>query len=343
MSALPSSPDLAGSRGMVDRPELSPGLLAQMAQQGGVFTAEQAAAHGHHIREIQRLRTRPPRPLISVRRGVYAWREEYEAAEPGPRHLLDIRAAYLRLTDNVVLSHQSAALVLGLELLDADLSLLHVTRQPPATPHVEAGIAHHVAELPAHQRVVRVGALDHTTLARTAVDVARDTSRMACAVAAFDSALRMGVPKAELREVFDRCRSWPGARLVARAIDMADGRADNPGESFSRVVLVQLGLAPDDLQVPVYDEEGLVGFADFGWQGVLGEFDGKGKYGVGDPSADPDRAVRKVWQEKRREDRLRVGHEVVRWGMAELYQPQRLRGRVLAAMARAVARGLRPA
>jgi hypothetical protein len=124
---------------------------------------------------------------------------------------------------------------------------------------------------------------------------------------------------------------------------MADGRADNPGESFSRVVLVQLGLAPDDLQVPVYDEEGLVGFADFGWQGVLGEFDGKGKYGVGDPSADPDRAVRKVWQEKRREDRLRVGHEVVRWGMAELYQPQRLRGRVLAAMARAVARGLRPA
>lgn len=328
---------------MFDRPELAPALLAQMAQQGGVFTAEQAAAQGHDIREIQRLRTRPPRSLISVRRGVYAWREEYEAAEPGTRHLLDISAAYLRLADNVVLSHQSAALVLGLDVLDADLGLVHVTRQPPVTPHVEAGIAHHVAELPASQRVMRVGALDHTTLARTAVDVARDSDRMACAVAAFDSALRMGVSKAELREVFDGCRSWPGARLVARAIDMADGRADNPGESFSRVVLVQLGLAPDDLQVPVFDELGLVGYADFGWEGLLGEFDGKHKYGVGDPSAKPEQTVRKLWLEKRREDRLRAEHEVVRWGVAELYQPQRLRGRVLAGMARAVARGLRSA
>jgi len=328
---------------MLARPDLSPALLALMAQQGGVFAAEQAAAHGHDIREIQRLRTRRPRPLVSVRRGVYAWREEYEAAEAGPRHLLDIRAAFLRLTGDVVLTHQSAAASLGLDLLDADLGLVHVTRQPPARPRVEAGIAHHVAELPPGQRLVVPGQLDHSTLARTAVDVARDTDRMACAVAAFDSALRMGVSKAELREVFDGCRSWPGARLVARAIDMADGRADNPGESFSRVVLVELGLPPDDLQVPVYDEQGLIGYADFGWQGVLGESDGKRKYGVGDPSADRETAVRKVWLEKRREDRLRVRHEVVRWAIADLYQPQRLRGRILAAMARAVARGLRPA
>jgi hypothetical protein len=153
----------------------------------------------------------------------------------------------------------------------------------------------------------------------------------------------MGVARDELWEVFRGASSWPGARLVARAIEMADGRADNPGESFSRVVLVSIGLAPDDLQVPMWDDEGLIGYSDFGWVGVYGELDGGTKYGVGDPDRDEENAKRVVWREKKREDRMRVQREVVRWGIADLYRPQVLRGRVLAAMARATARGLRPA
>jgi hypothetical protein len=144
------------------------------------------------------------------------------------------------------------------------------------------------------------------------------------------------VTRAELEEVFETCRTWPGARHVARAIRLADGRADNPGESWSRVILIQQGLTPDDLQVPVHDDQGFVGYADFGWKGVVGEFDGKGKYGLG-PDTDPDPAsVRRVlWKEKLREDRLRVRNEVVRWGAAELHQPAVLAGRVRAAQERA--------
>jgi hypothetical protein len=103
------------------------------------------------------------------------------------------------------------------------------------------------------------------------------------------------------------------------------------------VVLIEQGVAPRDLQVRVDDEEGLVGYADFGWDGVLGEFDGKGKYGIG-AELDATEAGRIVWREKRREDRMRVRHEVVRWAVADLYTPRALGARVRAAMARAAER-----
>ncbi|HEX7189602.1 MAG TPA: hypothetical protein VF423_15385, partial [Actinomycetes bacterium] len=109
------------------------------------------------------------------------------------------------------------------------------------------------------------------------------------------------------------------------------------GESWSRVVLIEEGVPPRALQVPVFDEDGLVGYADFGWDGVLGEFDGKGKYGIG-VGSDPAEAGRIVWREKRREDRFRVAHEVVRWGFGDLHRPSKLAGRVRAALARAAQR-----
>jgi hypothetical protein len=101
-------------------------------------------------------------------------------------------------------------------------------------------------------------------------------------------------------------------------------------------VLIEAGLPPTDLQVAIYDAEGLVGYADFGWLPlmVLGEFDGRYKYGDGAGSADV------LWREKRREDRFRaLGFEVVRWTWAELLDPARLIARLRAALARAEARG----
>jgi hypothetical protein len=316
--------------------DLHPALLALMAKQGGVFSGAQALAHGHNRSDLQRLRTRAPRVLMSLRRGAYVWRESYESATPEARHRLQISALALRVEGPAVVSHHSAAVVLGLPLLDPDLDVVHLTRCPPSQPRTEAGVRHHVAELPEEMVVPQDVGLPVTSLARTAVDVARETDRLECAVAAFDSALRCGVTRAQLESVFETCRNWPGARHVARAIRLADGRAENPGESWSRVVLIQEGLPPDDLQVPVRDDEGFVGYADFGWKGVVGEFDGKGKYGLG-PDTDPDpESVRRIlWKEKRREDRLRVRNEVVRWGAAELHHPAVLAGRVRAAQERA--------
>lgn len=317
-------------------PDLHPALLALMAKQGGVFSGAQAIAHGHNRSDLQRLRTKPPRVLMSLRRGAYVWREPFESASPEARHRLQLAALALCVDPPAVVSHHSAAVVLGMALLDPDLDVVHLTRCPPSRPRIEAGVHHHVADLPEDMVLPQDVGLSVTSLARTAVDVARDTDRLECAVAAFDSALRSGVTRAELDAAFETCRNWPGARHVARAIRLADSRADNPGESWSRVILIQQGLTPDDLQVPVHDDEGFVGYADFGWKGVVGEFDGKGKYGLGpDTEPDPESVRRILWKEKRREDRLRVRNEVVRWGAAELHQPAVLAGRVRAAQERA--------
>ena len=119
---------------------------------------------------------------------------------------------------------------------------------------------------------------------------------------------------------------------------MADGRAANPGESWSRVLLIGLGLAPTELQVRLEDADGLIGYADFGWDGVVGELDGKGKYAIG-VETDPVEAVRIVRREKLREDRIRgLGLEVARWEYAHHYHPAVIGQRVRLAMARAAQR-----
>ncbi len=314
--------------------DLHPDLVVQMDRQGGVFTAAQARAVGHTESQLQVMRRR--RILVSVRRGVYAWTAAYVAADPPTRHQIACAAVRLTLEAPAVLSHQSAGVFHALEMLDADLSTVHVTRGESSGARKEARVHHHVAEIPDEHLLVRSDAWDVTTVARTAVDIARSTDRYECAVAAFDSALRQGVPLSELRAVVDRCRSWPGARFVSTALDFADGRAANAGESWSRVVLAQQGVAPDDLQVAVYDADGLIGYVDFTWHGVVGEFDGRYKYGLG--VGGPAGASDALWAEKKREDRLRAQREVVRWTVADLHQPARLAARVLSAQARALSR-----
>lgn len=72
-----------------------------------------------------------------------------------------------------------------------------------------------------------------------------------------------------------------------------------------------------------------MGRVDFLWRKrrTIGEADGRGKY------ADDGRSL---WNEKRREDRLReLGFEVVRWAAADLSAPGRLGERVRAAFGRA--------
>jgi hypothetical protein len=317
---------------------LHPRLLAIAATQRGVFTSTQAYSQGHTQKEIQRLRKHH---LYSIRRGVYAWSDDFMAASPLQQHRMRVAALTLSLTAPGVLSHQTAAAELDHDLLDADLTWLHVTRPSGAGSRIEAGVVHHAGELPAHHVLMRGdGEMPTTTLARTAVDVGLTTDRFECMLAAIDSALHNGASRDQIDEVFDRCRGWPGARMLSGALSLADARSDNPGESWSRAILIGAGLAPDDLQTAIYDADGLIGRVDFRWKGVVGEFDGKLKYKVPE-GASADEAAEALWKEKRREDRLRVDNEIARWGVAELHRPTRLVERVQAAMERAHRRGLR--
>jgi len=86
------------------------------------------------------------------------------------------------------------------------------------------------------------------------------------------------------------------------------------------VAIRRAGLPAPVLQWEVRDQDGLlIGYTDFGWPelGTVGEFDGRVKYGrLRRPGQDPGDVV---FEEKRREDRLRDQDlAVVRWTWADL-------------------------
>lgn len=122
---------------------------------------------------------------------------------------------------------------------------------------------------------------------------------------------------------------WPGTRKVQLVVRLADGGAASPGETRSRYIFWTQNLPAPVLQFPVHDEDGcLVGISDFGWpeHKLLGEFDGKVKYGrLLSPGQEPGDVV---FAEKRREDRIR---EVTQWRVARLVWDDLAQPRVVGA------------
>ena len=172
-----------------------------------------------------------------------------------------------------------------------------------------------------------------TSLARTVADLAR-TLPLDQAVAAGDAAARQGLPAPAVVEVLETCRGWPGVGGAPRAAHPLDGRSESPGESCSRVRMHEAGLPAPIPQYEVFDDRGhLVGRADFGWeeQRVLGEFDGRVKYGR---LLQPGQAVEEVvYREKLREDALRdLDWRMVRWTWADVFPGQVLVARLSRAL-----------
>ncbi len=86
------------------------------------------------------------------------------------------------------------------------------------------------------------------------------------------------------------------------------------------------GLPTPMLQQEFRDHRGLIGIVDFWWPefGLIGEFDGLGKYTREEMLAGRSPAEAVV-AEKLREDRLRaLGPRVVRWGWETAISPPRL-------------------
>jgi hypothetical protein len=262
-----------------------------------------------------------------LRRGAYLDGEAPGSA--AARHRLLVTATLGQLRRPAVVSHQSAAVLLGLPLWDVPLHRVHLTRRPPAWNDTSRVLFVHVAHLD-DDEVVHAGGLQVTSPARTAVDLARCLPHDR-AVVALDAALHAGLlTEAGLSDALTRCGGRPGARSARRAVQASDGRSESVGESRSRLLLHALGLAPTALQFPVRTAGGvLLGRTDFAWEDrrLVGEFDGRVKYGrLLRPGQEPGDAV---FEEKRREDAIRdEGWGVVRWTWADLATPARLGARV---------------
>jgi hypothetical protein len=302
---------------------MHPELTAIAGRQGGVFLRRQALATDYSEDEVNRkVRLGEWR---RVRRGAYVEADVISMADGRARHLLAMHAFIANSALAGVACDVTAALVLGMGLWRPDLTTVHLVREG-ASGRREAGICHHNVAL-ATDEITHVGGVAVTTAARTAYDLARRLSYEE-GVVACDSALRVPETAIEdLRRIHLRYDNWAGARRARRAIDAADGRAQNPGESLARVALARIGYGDAEPQVVVRLADGtFVAMTDFYIARIctVVEFDGAMKYGI--DGQDPRQ---QVIEEKRREDRLRdCGLQVVRMMAADLRTLDTLHARI---------------
>lgn len=278
-----------------------------------------------HTRELLLRGVNRPRraetELTPVRYGAYVPLAEWDDADPRDQYLAFLRATAHGLAAPPLLSHMSAAAVWDLPVLGRWPQTLE-----QIVPENAARSSRYVTK---HRRRELPDALDRggflvTSVARTVVDLAADRG-FACGVMAADHALREGMcSRPDLEGEITLMGSAAGCRPARDAVDFADPLAESPGESLSRARGSECGFEVPELQIEFEDSAGFIGRVDCLWRevGLVGEFDGRVKYGRQRPDEAPAEEV--VWEEKRREDRLRdLGLRVVRWTWAMALDPRR--------------------
>lgn len=279
-------------------------LAARAAAQGGAFTRAQALAAGYLPAQIDTfLRLKQ---WSAPYHGSYVVTEQLEAlsSDPAARHLMQAAARVLTSKLGLVASHRTGALVHQLPLLGSPPVRPQLTRAPRFAGDTSATKGLYVASLPEDARAVRAG-IPVTALARTVCDVARRSPFRAGVVPA-DAALRAGLSHELLIATALLYAGWPGGRRAVKVARFADGRAETPIESITRVGYDEQDLPAPETQIEICSPNGrVVGIVDFLWraQRTVGEADGMLKY-------DAQGALRR---EKLREEDLRAcGLEVVR-------------------------------
>jgi hypothetical protein len=276
-----------------------PTIIGIMATQHGLVTRRQAIEAGLTAEQVDRLARTGA--WVTVRRGIYADHELWESlTQPEERQLMRDRAASLRISRPHVMSHDSAALELGMDILRSPGQVTHVTRPGVVGSHLRHGVKHHLAPYRPDQ-VVDANGRRVLDPARTAADIAREHGLQA-GVVAFDSALRMGCSGLDLDAACRPMKSWPHVTVVRSARRLADPGSESVGETLARLLVTELGLGRPETQFGLTDGTRTV-WCDLRIGRQLFEFDGKLKYlgrqDGGVATRDPGDVL---WSEKQRQD-----------------------------------------
>jgi hypothetical protein len=276
--------------------------LAKVAERRlGIFTAVEAVRAGYRPDEI--------RSALSsgrwrrMRRGVYMRADDYARTRGDARlvHIAECVAVLVTLGSGPVISHTSAARVHRLLLpndVRGEVRLTDADQWRRGRGYVVTRAA-----VPA-ERVCRLLGFGVTDPARTLVDCAREWE-LTDSVVALDAALHDGcVTRTDLQDAVLAASHWVGIGTAARALGLADGRAESPLESRGRLMLHTAGLPRPELQVELHGPRGFVARVDAWFEdaAVAVEFDGRVKYSDPRAGRDPGEVL---WLEKRREDLVR--------------------------------------
>jgi len=278
-----------------------------------------------------------------VIRGAYVDAQQWMDLDRHERYRLFVHVAAELHPSSLLFTHASAAAVWRMPWVDSWPTRVHVATGSLAASGGTSTklLLRHAIEREAGS--VEIDGLKVSSLAHTATDLAAEL-KFPQAVAVVDAALRRavypvhGLPKAS----FDRADLMAlaheiplnhGRSKALRVVEFADGSADRPGESLSRVTMFRARITSPLLQVELMGLSGRSYTVDFWWPefNAFGEFDGRYKYS--DPEflagRTPEQAV---YDEKLREDDLRaVGRGCARWSWAEARSVPLLRAKLAAA------------
>jgi hypothetical protein len=179
--------------------------------------------------------------------GQYAW----SGAKDSP--LLRLEAVSMRLPPGAAFSGRTAGWLHGLDLPPCEP--IEVTVPERVGISARSGVTVRRAELASGEIVERQG-FPATAALRTVCDLASGLP-LFDAVAGVDMALRRKlVDLTDLKPVVANRQGSKGVVRLRRAVALADGASESPGETRLRLILVLAGLPRPELQVPLYDEQG---------------------------------------------------------------------------------------
>lgn len=277
--------------------------------------------------------------LSRIRRGAFS---SERPQDPVARHRELIWATHDRLGDRTVLSHDSAAVLLGLPVQNDRLALVRATRHRTGAGGGNTTAWVRISAAPwCDDDIVTVDGIQITSPARTAADLAREQSRDH-AVITLDAALHLARRRTgsdadmrqQIAEHLRQARARSGYRAAVYALTLANGLAESPLETRSRLCFSDHGLPTPVLQLEILDEHGdFVGRVDFAWpdHDTIGEADGMVKYDLHRRLG--ERPIDVVMREKKRENRMQgMDWRVARWVDDDLDRPRALCARIASLM-----------
>lgn len=231
-----------------------------------------------------------------LHRGAYVPAPDWVSASAADRHRALV-VSYVRSHPAAVsVSDRSAVAMHRLPWIGAFGDRVVVTDPARDRGHVKPSVQRRgsAGRVPSTTRLdgVLVG-----TLAETAVDVALNDHPWR-AIVVLDAVLRRGTSKDELRATLATRRAR-AQRRASELVEFADGRSESAGESITRWAGHVVG-APEPIPQQEFEHDEVLRDRVDLWYpgpGIIVEFDGRTKY------RDVDAGT--LWDEKRREDRLR--------------------------------------
>ncbi|MET0476269.1 MAG: hypothetical protein ABW001_16670 [Mycobacterium sp.] len=126
--------------------------------------------------------------------------------------------------------------------------------------------------------VMEVDAMSVATPQRTAWDLGRYLPRDEAVIHLDALARATGLAAEHVTPLIDRYRGARGIRNLRKAVDLMDGGAQSPKETWLRLLLIDAGYPRPATQIPVLNADGHeFAYLDMGWEDILiaVEYDGE--------------------------------------------------------------------